>query len=59
VAAAVVLALVATGFGMVFAQGGTDPTDAQPEAAVDKAIDKPQQGDDKARPERMKPLLAP
>jgi hypothetical protein len=58
VAAAVVLALVATGVGMVFAQGGTDPTGAQPEAAIDKKADKPQHSD-KPRPERLKPLLAP
>jgi hypothetical protein len=59
VAAVVALTLVATGVGMIFAQGGTVPTGAQPEAAMDKSVDKPQKKDHEARPERLKPLLAP
>ena len=72
VAAVVVLALVATGAGMVFSGGGTDPTGAQPEAAIDKTVDDSRKGRERpraarrrsrdermARPERLKPLLAP
>ena len=49
VAATVVLALVATGVGMVFAQGETDPTSAQPEAAIDKAVNEPRQDGQRPR----------
>ena len=67
VAATVALALVGTGVGMVFAQGETDPTSAQPEAAIDKTVNKPRQDgqrpraakrrDALSRPQRL--LLAP
>jgi hypothetical protein len=58
VAAVVVLALVATGMGMLFAEGGTDPSGAQPEAALEKTKDESRKHSE-PRPDRLKPLLAP
>jgi hypothetical protein len=48
-AAVPVLTLVATGAGMIFAQGGTVSTSAQPEAAIDERVDKPRQDSQPAK----------
>lgn len=58
VAAVVVLALVATGMGMLFAEGGTDLSGAQPEASLEKTKDDSRKHSE-PRPDRLKPLLAP
>ena len=63
-AAALVLALVATIVGMVIAQGGADPTRAQPEAAAQsrqagEVVPKGPREARLVRPDALKPLLSP